>query len=209
MEVKERIQQKAGELFHRYGIRSITMDEIAAQLGISKKTIYQSFADKEELVSAVFDKYMAQSKSECLHDKAEAENAVHEIFLALSMLEEMIKTMNPYIIYDLEKYHPDVFKKFYEYKNEFLYKIVMENLKWGMKEELYRHDINIEIMSRYRVGTIMIAFNSDVFPKTRFNLIEIEQDVILHFLYGVATAKGIKFIEKYNNQRKENKSLPV
>jgi AcrR family transcriptional regulator len=209
MEVKERIQQKAEELFHRYGIRSITMDEIATQLGISKKTIYQSFADKEELVLAVFDKHMSESKHRCVIDKQKADNAVHEIFLAFEMVEEMLKTMNPYILYDLEKYHPNVFRKFYEYKNEFLYRVVADNLKWGIKEELYRPEIDVEIMSRFRVGTLMIAFNTDVFPKGKFNPVDIELTVITHFLYGISTAKGVKLIQKYNQQRQKNKSLLV
>ncbi len=205
--MKERIQQKAEELFHRYGIRSITMDEIASQLGISKKTIYQSFADKEELVFAVFNKYMAENKQRCLVDKKEATDAIHEIFLDLDMLEEMLQTMNPYILYDLEKYHPTVFKKFYEYKNEFLYKLVFQNLKRGISEEIYRPDINVEIMSRFRIGTMLIALNTGIFPKNKFNFLVVEQAVIMHFLHGISTAKGVKLIQKYSHQREKNKSL--
>jgi AcrR family transcriptional regulator len=179
------------------------MDEIAAQLGISKKTIYLSFVDKEELVFAVFNRYMTENKQRCLLDKNNALDAIHEIFLALDMIKELLKTMNPYILYDLEKYHPSVFKKFYEFKNNFLYKIVLENLKWGISEELYRPDINVEIMSRFRIGTIMIALNVDIFPTNKFNLLEIEQQVIMHFLYGIATAKGIRLIQKYTQQRQK------
>ncbi|MGI8951906.1 MAG: TetR/AcrR family transcriptional regulator [Chitinophagaceae bacterium] len=207
--MKERIQQKAEELFHRYGIRSITMDEIAGQLGISKKTIYHFFADKEELVFAVFNKYMAESKQRCLADRTKALDAIHEIFLDLDMIEEMLQTMNPYILYDLEKYHPNVFKKFYEYKNEFLYKLVLENLKRGIREDIYREDIDVEIMSRFRIGTMLIAVNTDIFPKNKFNFLQVEQAIIIHFIYGIATSKGIKLIQKYDLQRKKNKSLAV
>lgn len=209
MDVKERIQQKAEELFNRFGIRSVTMDEIASQLGVSKKTIYQCFSDKDELVAAVFDTYMKHSKSLCISGKKKAENAVQEIFFALDMLEDILATMNPYILYDLEKYHPEVFKKFYAYKNEFLYTVIKDNLQWGISEELYRSDIDIEIMSRFRVGTIMIAFNADVFPKTKFNILETEYHILMHFLYGLATPKGVKLIQRYNQQRQKNKSLTV
>jgi len=209
MEVKERIQQKAEELFNKFGIRSVTMDEIAGQLGVSKKTIYQCFSDKDELVSAVFDTYMKHSKSLCISGKKKAENAVQEIFFALDMMEDILATMNPSILYDLEKYHPDVFKKFYAYKNEFLYSIIKENMQWGIHDELYRADVDIDIMSRFRVGTIMIAFSNDVFPKSKFNLMEIEQQILMHFLYGLATTKGVKLIQRYNQQRQKNKSLTV
>ncbi len=200
MEMRERIHQKAEELFHRYGIRSITMDEIASQLGISKKTIYQSFNDKDELVSVVFGKYMAKSKEWCLSGKENAKDAIHEIFLDLEMLEEMVKNMNPYLLYDLEKYHPKIFKKFYEYKNEFLYQVIVKNLKWGVETGLYRPDINIEIISRFRIGSIMVSLNRDIFPDNNINIVEVEQHLLLHYLHGIASLKGLKLIEKYSQK---------
>ena len=206
MDVKDRIQQKAEELFNRYGIRSVTMDEIASQLGISKKTIYQSFADKDELVFAVFNKHMVENENHCNAAKEQSDNAIHAIFLDLDMVEEMLQTMNPYILYDLERFHPNVFKKFTEYKHGFLYRMIKDNINRGIQEDLYRADIDIEIISRYRVGTLMIAMNMDIFPKGHFNILDIELEIVLLFLYGIATPKGIKLIHKYNQQRKRNKS---
>ena len=203
--MRERIQQKAEELFIRYGIRSVTMDEIAGQLGISKKTIYQSFEDKDELVLAVFDSHIAANKERCIVDVSRAQNAIHEVFLDLELMEEMYSTLNPAILYDLEKYHPKVFRKFYEYKNEFLLNMVMDNMNRGIKEELYRTDIDVEIMSRFRIGSIMVAFNLDVYPKNKFNVLQVEEQVALHFLYGIATPKGIKLMQKYLQQKQEKK----
>ena len=80
MEHKERILEKATDLFMRYGIRSITMDEIAAQLGISKKTIYQFFTDKDAMVEAVVNEETKRNEEDCRQFSAAAENAVHEIF---------------------------------------------------------------------------------------------------------------------------------
>jgi AcrR family transcriptional regulator len=204
--MKERIQEKATELFLRFGIRSVTMDEIASQLGISKKTIYQSFADKEELVAAVFEEMMNNSKRDCIVDKEKAENAVHELFLAMDMMEDLFKTMNPYVLYDLEKYHLTVFRKFLEFKNDFLYKVVKANLEWGMAEELFRPDLNIDITSRFRIGTAMISLNIDIFPNSKFNILEVEQQLLLLYIYGVATPKGVKLIQKYNQQREQKKA---
>jgi AcrR family transcriptional regulator len=109
MEAKERILQKAHELFNRYGIRSVSMDEIAAQLGISKKTVYQYYADKDELVSAVFNGIMSHNKEQCLKDRQIASNAIHEVFLAFDMVKEMFAEMNPAVLFDMEKYHPSAF----------------------------------------------------------------------------------------------------
>ncbi|HMI63571.1 MAG TPA: TetR/AcrR family transcriptional regulator [Puia sp.] len=101
MEVKERILSKAADLFMRYGIRSITMDEIASQLGISKKTIYQFFTDKDDLVSAVIEREIKTNEVECLGYRDNAGDAVQEIFIAVEDLDEMLKYMNPLMLYDL------------------------------------------------------------------------------------------------------------
>ena len=97
MDVKERILLKAHDLFNKYGIRSVSMDDIAAQLGMSKKTLYQYYADKEELVNAVFTRILEGNKDRCLGDRKLSENAVHEIFMAFDMMQEMFSKMNPVV----------------------------------------------------------------------------------------------------------------
>src|SRR5579872_1064742 len=104
MDVKERILAKAADLFIRYGIRSITMDEIASQLGISKKTIYQFFTDKDDMVAAVIEKEIQKDEMECVQFREQAEDAVQQIFLAMESLEEMLRYANPLMLYDLEKH---------------------------------------------------------------------------------------------------------
>src|SRR5579863_3806793 len=121
MEVKDRILEKAGDLFMRYGIRSITMDEIAAQLGISKKTIYQFFTDKDEMVAAVIDLEVAKNELECMQFRKESTDAVQQIFLGIESMEELLQAMNPQILYDLEKHHPRAYKKIRDYKYQFLH----------------------------------------------------------------------------------------
>src|ERR1700712_3217290 len=150
MEMQDRILQKATDLFLLYGIRSITMDEIALQLGISKKTIYQFYADKNELVSAVIIKILEHNRDCCHNYKKVAKNAIHEVFLAMEMVQEMFENMNPSMLYDLEKYHPVAFEKFVHYKKNFLHRTIKENLEWGIKEELYRNDINTGIVTLIR-----------------------------------------------------------
>jgi AcrR family transcriptional regulator len=202
MEVQERIKQKADELFRRYGIRSVTMDEIAEQLGISKKTIYQYYADKDELVDAVAADEIRFSQSSCEKCKAAAANAIEEIFMIMEFVEVMFRNMNPTMLLDLQKYHPGGYKKFLEHKNRFLYEMIRQNLERGIKEELYRPEINVEILSRYRLETMMIAFNPEAFPPGKFNLVVLHQEIIEHFLYGLVTLKGYKLIQKYKQNKK-------
>ena len=117
------------------------------------------------------------------------------------MTQEMFAEMNPSVLYDLQKYHPAAFKKFHEFKYTFLYKVITSNLERGIKEELYRPEIDVDVMARLRIESVMLPFNADVFPNNRTHLIHIEQQIFEHFLYGLVTAKGQKLIQKYKNQR--------
>ncbi|MDQ2751975.1 MAG: TetR/AcrR family transcriptional regulator, partial [Bacteroidota bacterium] len=105
--VQERILEKAEELFKKYGVKSITMDEIATRLGISKKTIYQSFADKNELVLQIFTHHLCQNRDDCIAASETGQNAIHEVFLSLETYYATMQNINPNVMYDLEKYHPD------------------------------------------------------------------------------------------------------
>jgi len=205
MEAKERILLKAHELFNRYGIRSVSMDDIAAQLGMSKKTLYQYYTDKDELVSAVFTSVMESNRLQCMQDHKQSENALHEIFMAYDMMQQMFANMNPSILYDMQKYHPATYKKYQEYKNGFLYQMLRSNIERGIKEELYRSDIDIDVLTRYRIYSIMLGFDTEVFPNNRTGLLHIEQQLLEIFLYGLATAKGQKLIQKYKQQRQKIK----
>ena len=201
METKDRILVKSHEQFNRFGIRSVSMDDIAAALGMSKKTLYQHFADKEELVSACFLQVMEHNRHQCLIDQKRAENPIHEIFLAFDMTQEMFANMNPIVIYEMEKYHPVAFKNFHEFKYGFLYKVIVDNLQRGIKEELYRADIDVDVIARYRIESVMLPFNAVAFPNNRTQLVHIEQQIFEHFIYGLATPKGQKLIQKYKLQR--------
>jgi AcrR family transcriptional regulator len=203
MEMKERIKQKADDLFRSYGIKTITMDEIATRLGVSKKTIYQSFADKDELVDEVVGDLLIYNQTCCNKDRAKAMDAIHEVFLAMEMVQQMLQNMNPVILYDIERNHPITFQKFLQHKNKFLLQVIKENIERGKKEELYRENINTEVIARIRLETMFLPFNPEIFPKTKFNLVDLEEQLIEYFLFGVATMKGHKLILKYQQQIKK------
>ena len=177
------------------------MDEIANQLGISKKTIYQSFADKDELVDEVITDLLLFNKERCNKDRFNADNAIQEVFLAMEMVDEMFENMNPTILYDLERNHPHTFKKFQHHKHSFLFMVIKENIERGKKEELYRADINTDVVTKIRLETIMLPFDQEIFPKNKFNLVDLEQQMIEYYLFGIATIKGYKLITKYKRER--------
>src|SRR5205085_607218 len=119
MEARERILVKANELFNRFGFRRVTMDEIALKTGMSKKTIYQWFATKDDIVDTILAEHINKNIATCESNSTKAENAVHEIFLNMEMIEDMMAEMNPVIIEDLEKFFPSSFSKLFEHKHNY------------------------------------------------------------------------------------------
>ena len=206
MEPKERILLKAEELFMQFGIRSVSMDDISNNLGMSKKTLYQYFADKDELVEAVVDRHINEVEGDCMNCHEGATNAIHEIFLMMEHIMEEFSNMNPMLLYDLEKFHFKAYQRFKNYKDKFLLQIIRNNIEWGIKDELYRSDLNIDILSKYRIESMMIPFNVSVFPPGKYNLAITSGYIIENFTYGLATIKGHKLIQKYNEQHKKNLS---
>jgi len=199
--MKERIHQKAKELFMRYGFKSVTMDEIAGQLGVSKKTIYQFFADKDELVEAVMQAEIEYMRTECIRQNTESENAIEELFKDMDSMQETFNALNPQIVFDLEKFYPKTFEKFKKYKHTFLLDVIKKNLERGRTEELYRTDFDLDIVARFRLESSFVMFNQDVFPYGKYSLITVSNEIYYLFLHGIATTKGKKIIEKYIQQR--------
>ncbi|MEO6489248.1 MAG: TetR/AcrR family transcriptional regulator [Ferruginibacter sp.] len=196
-ENKQRIQKAAHDLVMQYSIRSVSMDDIAANLGMSKKTIYQYFKDKDELIEAVVENVIGTNQCLCNNDREKADNAVHEIFLVMEMMVQMFKSMNPSILFDMQKYHPVAFQKFQKHRNEYLYSICKQNLSRGIGEELYRPELEVEILARYRVETLFIPFNPEFQRNLKFSLLEIEEQIIIHYLFGLVTLKGYELVLKY------------
>jgi AcrR family transcriptional regulator len=204
MDVKERIMVKSEELFMQYGIRSVSMDDIANHLGMSKKTLYQYYADKDELVDAVVDSHIKSIQKDCLGSRQDAKDAIHEIFITMERIMVQFSNMNPMLLYDLEKFHFRSYQRFRDHKDKFLAQVIYENLQWGIEDELYRPDIDVDVLTKFRIESMMIPFNVAVFPPGKYNLGELSEKIIEHFVYGVATIKGHKLIQKYNQQRQKN-----
>ena len=205
--MQDRIIAKAHELFMRYGFRSVSMDEIATQLGVSKKTIYQYFTDKDALVDSIIEMEIKGNEKICSVQKTECKDAVHEIFLALDHMGEMLENMNPSLMYDLERYHPAAFKKLRGHKNKFFYDVVKDNLERGKKEGLYREEIKNEIIAQFRLASTFLVFDGNVFPRDKYTILQLMEEVTDNYLHGIVSVKGQKLIEKYKQQR--NKILSV
>ncbi len=201
MDLKDRIQGKCRELFMKFGFRSVTMDEIATQLGISKKTIYQYFKDKDELVACIIQDEITFIQTECIAQQKHSENAIQEVFKAMDSMQIIFESMNPQILFDLEKFYPDTHKKFIEHKERFLLEVIRANIARGIKEQLYRSELDLDIVSKCRLESSFLPFNVHLFPYGKYSILKVSTEIYYLFLHGMATTKGKKLIEKYIQQR--------
>jgi AcrR family transcriptional regulator len=206
MEMKERILLKARELFQQYGVKSITMDEIASQLGVSKKTIYQFFSDKDELVLVVFSDFIDKIEAECSSLKNQFPNAILEVVNLMHYVLDLFSRINPVMLYDLKKFHPKAYQVFLNYKNEFLYNSIVANLKRGIEEGVYRKNLNVDILAKFRIESIELAFDQQLFPAGKYNLVEVQKVFIESYLFGISSLEGHKMISDYLEQQKNFRS---
>ncbi|HRH61235.1 MAG TPA: TetR/AcrR family transcriptional regulator [Chitinophagaceae bacterium] len=193
----------------KYGFRSVTMDEIAAQSGVSKKTIYQYFADKDELVEAIMKAEIEFMQHECRVQMHDAENAVEEVMMDMRNMESVMESMNPQIVFDLEKFYPVTFEKFKKHKHTFLLDVIKKNLMRGIKEELYRPDINADITAKFRLESAFIAFNQELFPYGKYSLLQVTKELYYLYMHSICTVKGKKLLEKYIHQNEKQKTVNV
>lgn len=202
--MENRILFKARDLMTRHGVKHVTMDDIATQLGISKKTIYQFYKDKDALVMAVVNFELEEQSLKCQRTQDMAENAVHEMFMILEDIQQMFKNMNPMTMNELAKYYPEAYLRIQNHKDEFMHQIIKTNLIKGIEQGVYRKEIDPEILSIYRLETSFVPFNPQLYPYSKFDIGKVTLQIIENFIYGVMSLKGIELMEKYKKQESNN-----
>ena len=193
---KEEIIAKVRELYSLYGIRSVTMDDVVKEVGISKKTLYQYFNDKSELVAAVI-KCDGDMKMED-HDEAVKgrENAIEMMLAFYDFQIRMIKEYNPSLIYDLKKYYPEVHQEFVNNKREIIYENVLTNLVRGKSEGLYRSDMQEEVIAMLNLLRVEAFINSAVIKAEEVLTSEFFKEMFKYHMYGIVSEKGRKILEQ-------------
>jgi AcrR family transcriptional regulator len=198
--MENRILFKARDLMLLNGVKHVTMDDIANQLGMSKKTIYQFYKDKDALVMAVVNFELEEQSSKCQRTQDTADNAVHEMFMLLEDIQQMFKNMNPMTMNEIAKYYPEAFARIQNHKDEFMHQIIKTNLIKGIEQGVYRKEIDPEILSIYRLETSFVPFNPQLYPFSKFDIGKVTLQIIENFIYGVMSLKGIELMEKYKLQ---------
>jgi TetR/AcrR family transcriptional regulator, cholesterol catabolism regulator len=207
-DIKDRILKGATELFMRYGIRSVSMDDVARHLSMSKKTLYHYFADKDEIVTMVATFHMEKDREQFETFHLSAANAIDELVKISSCLKKDFQKMNPTLLFDMQKYHAAAWGAWLSHKQKYIKESIIRNLKQGVAEGFFRSEINHEVLAIVRLETIQATFDGQVFPPANFNLAEVHIQLFEHFVYGILTDKGRKVYEKYKLQSNNPELIP-
>ena len=195
IEQQEKWLKRVEELFLRFGIKSITMDDVARELGISKKTLYQFVESKDDLVQKMLSRHIEQEKTTCNILFGAASNALEEMYIVIEGDTQQLKQMKANIIHDLQRYHPEAWEKVSEYQRGFLYTVVRNNLERGIREGLYRSNLDVDIMTKLHISGSLQLFNEDIFPHAHYRYDQIFREYMLHYLYGIVSEKGLAHLK--------------
>jgi len=201
--MEEKFLRELGKMFMTYGVRGVSMDDIARHLGISKKTLYQQFKDKNDLVEKVTVSVISDRQCEYDEVTQAAGNAIEELYLMSKCLREHFAELNPALIFDLKKFHSSAWDKFLEYEHITVFESLKENLKKGKEEGFFRKEIDINILARLRVEQIHMSFDPHVFPKDEFDFTQVQMQMFDHYVYGLLTESGLELYKNYQRQNDE------
>ncbi|MEZ4825692.1 MAG: TetR/AcrR family transcriptional regulator [Bacteroidia bacterium] len=208
MEIQNRILARATQLFLQKGVKSISMDEIAADLGVSKKTIYHHFATKAALVYEISLEYFRQEKLMMEEIGRQAVNALDELVRVVNWTLRFIQNVHPGVVYDIQKYYPQAWALFDDYKNGLVLTKLEENLVRGISEGFYRSEINVEMVARMRLSQIDACLNPQYFPPGKFDYMELQVQMLEIFIHGIVTETGRIFLQETLSPKSSTEKQP-
>lgn len=194
--MKQEILQVSSNLFLQYGIKSVSMADVARELGMSKKTLYTYFENKEDIVhEAMLARIKEEEKFVCdiLHNFS---NPIDQFLSIQKHVSDYLRALNPSTIYDLSKYYKKTWQLFEQHKTKFLFQTIVTNLKEGIEKKLYRNDFDADIVGRIYVGGVDTFFNNNIFPMNKYPFYQIHQEFMMYHLNAIVSDKGKKYLTK-------------
>lgn len=195
-EKEEKIIQQATDVFMRYGIKSVNMDDVSRHLGISKKTLYQYVKDKADLVCKAVKSF--SHREECiLRSIAQRKlNAIDESLEIMKWVLSVLQNTNPAVEFDLEKYHPEVYRNMREQRDRIVFDGMIQNLKKGQREGYYRKDFNPELIAKIYLSRMDCMFDPALFPAMQWSLSTIYTQTFIYHIRGIASEKGLAYLNE-------------
>lgn len=199
MDKRQEVYSQAEGLFLKYGVKSVTMDDIASHMGISKKTLYQFFENKSDLVEKTLAAHLEIEKKAVLDIKNRTSNAIEEIFELGEHVSCHLQTVNPSILFDLKRYYQKAWSIMEDHKNIFIYEHILNNIERGKLDNLYREDINADAIARIYLGVINMLIQPE-FQIEQKEIVEYYREYLRYHVRGIASKKGFEVLEALNNK---------
>lgn len=196
-EIKDKILTEAELLFMRYGFKSITMDDVARELGVSKKTLYQFFSDKNDLVNQCVEHYLETLNTMCCSVVENKDLDAISVMLQISeQMNAMIRQINPSSMFDLKKYFKPAWDKLEADRRSFIKRVIQDNILLGVKKGLYRKDLDAETVSRIYIYLVGFLTNPDNYDQEGMDIKEMHLEIVKYHLRSISTAKGHELLDE-------------
>ena len=203
MEVKDKILETSLNLFYKYGIKAITMDDIAKEMGISKKTIYRFFKEKDDIVNQLSETELKKNQQMMDEMRKQANDPIHEMILISIHIQKVFAEINPVFFYDLNKQFSRALNDFKKFKTECMFTNIKRNLVDGIAQGLYRNDLDLDFVTQYRILQMDMFMGGSDFEFENISMAKAHQLIMDIFMHGISTVKGHKLINKYKNKHEE------
>ncbi|NNE32550.1 MAG: TetR/AcrR family transcriptional regulator [Winogradskyella sp.] len=197
--MREKIIHKSEELFLSFGFKSVTMDDIASEMGISKKTIYVHFPNKTKLVEATTLHMFETISCGIDHICALQKNPIEEIFDIKQFVMEHLKNEKSSPQFQLQKYYPKIFSSLKSKQFEVMQECVTDNLNRGIEQDLYRANLDVDFITRIYFNGMVTLKDQDLFPLKKFSMNALMENYLEYHLRGICTPKGLKTLTKLLN----------
>lgn len=200
MTIQDKILAQSTSLFMRFGIKSMTMDDLAKHMGISKKTLYQTVENKADLVYKVMQQHIQIEVEQIRTIQFSAINAVDEMMKIVENVASHMQEIDLSIIYDLQRHFPEAFDLFENFRQTHVRNAIQKNLKRGIDEGLYRDGMDVDIISGFYISSIVAIFDQKNFSSKSYSFLTIYGQFIKYHLHGILSAQGIKIFNKIQSK---------
>lgn len=191
-------------LYMKYGIKSVTMDDVARELGISKKTLYQYVNDKNELVQKVVEMEIDEKATDLSKMNCTGLNAIEQVFEVHKSVQRMLKDYNPSTEYDLRKYYPELYAQVVKIRRERIFNNILNNLNKGKEEGLYRKELNSELIAKLQLSRVEAAFDDKIFTQDELLSPKLFLEMFVYHIRGIANEYGLTVLEKKLKELENN-----
>jgi len=188
------------KLYIKYGIKSVSMDDVAHDLSVSKKTVYNFVKDKNSLVGSCIDLLAEESDMTTFCDNSEL-NVIEKHIHIYKHISKLLTELNPSFEYDLKKYYPSHFNKFVKVRRKNIYDKMHADLEQGIKEGYFRADINIKKLTILNIIRIESLKETDIFEEYNTTMLNLLDELFNYHLHGIATQQGVDEYKKLTENK--------